>query len=101
MWVWLDCDKHNQLRDLVATWQTAEDQEEYIKCGCRYKAADEGLELARLRGYEADRNSKMAAMWADALAPKPSPPFEWPWWTLYLGMMMVGLALLLVSIMIR
>lgn len=79
-WVWLDCDKHNQLRDLVVSWGDGGDQEEYIKCGCRYKAENEDVELSRLRMYEARRDSERMAQWAAALAPKPPESLEIPWW---------------------
>lgn len=83
-WVWLDCERHNQLRDLVVSLDGSRGQEEYIQCGCRFKATDPDAALVDLRVYEARRNAEKAARWAAALAPKPPEPIEIPWWAPWL-----------------
>ena len=78
-WVWLDCERHHQLRDLVGSAPGFGASEEQIKCGCRYKAEDFDLELSRLRMYEGRRDSERMAKYAAILAYRPSKRVEIPW----------------------
>lgn len=63
IWVWKECEFHNQLRDVVLVVRNFEDHPDFIRqrilgclyCGCQYASDDAEAAIRELRQYEEQR----------------------------------------------